>query len=211
MAIGAGSLIEVVIGGVIQFETWMNNWTFVVEGEVGSPTAANIGEAIWNDFKTPYRALISSAHTTAFQFVRVREMDSLTGEYGEFAIPTGEQAGTGPTSSTTYLPLFNAAGIRLTVGTRVTRPGQKRIGGQRGEDISSIQWTSAYMTKLTTFGDAFMAIDTLGAPAVGTEVHLVVVRIDPNTHLPTAHQLVTGYLVNPYVTSQVSRKQGVGI
>lgn len=211
MAIGAGSLIEITVGGQIQAEHWQNNWTHQVDGELGSPTAANIGEAWWNSVKTAYRALVSSAHTTAFQFVRVREMDSLTGEYGEFAVPTAEQPGTGPTSSTTYLPAFNAAGIRLTVGTRVTRPGQKRIGGQRGEDISSNAWVPAYMTKLVAFGDAFMTMSTLGAPAVGTDLQLVVVRIDPNTHLPVAHQDVTGFLVNPYVTSQVSRKRGVGI
>lgn len=210
MAIGAGSLIEIISGGVIQGQNWMNVFTYVVDGEIGSPTAANYGEAWWNHVKTTYRALITSAHTTAFQYVKVREMDELTGEYGEYAVPTGEQAGTGPTSSTTYLPLFNAAAIRLTVGTRVTRPGQKRIPGQRGEDISSIQWVSSYITKLDAFGAVIAASASLGAPAAGTQIDPVVVKRDPSTGLPITYQAVTGWLTNPYVSSQVSRKFGKG-
>jgi len=211
MAIAAGSLVEFQIGGVMQSQNWMNVWTFVVVGELGDATPAEWGEALWNHIKTNYRALVSAGHPTAFQFVRVREMDSLTGEYGEFAIPVIEQPGTAPTSTTTYLPIFNSAGIKFTVSTRLTRPGQKRIPGQRGEDISSIQWVPAYLTKLETFGQMMDDSLTLGAPALGSELQLAVVSVDRTTGLPTAHQEVTGHLVNPYVTSQVSRKFGVGI
>jgi len=211
MAIDSGSLISVTIGGVVQAQQWMNVWTFKVGGTLSTPTAGQIGEALWNDFTTDYRALISSAHSAAFQFVRVRELDSLTGDYGEYAVPVGEQAGTLAVSTTTYLPSFNAAGIRLTVGTRVTRPGQKRIPGQRGEDISSLQWVSAYLTRLATFATTATSVALLGAPVAGTELQPVVVSIDRTTGLPTASQNVIGYVVNPYVTSQVSRKIGRGV
>lgn len=211
MAIGAGSLIEVVVGGNMLNTTWMNNWTFEVVGETGSPSAENIAEAIWNDIKTPYRALVSAVYTSAFQFVRIREMDSATGEYGEFSVPSAEQAGSGPTSTSTYLPLFNALGIRFTVGTRLTRPGQKRIPGARGEDINTLVFNAAYLAKADTFAQAMLDCQVLGSPAVATEVRLSVVRLNPATGLPAAHQPVTGFLVNPNVTSQVSRKPGVGI
>lgn len=210
MAIGAGSLIEVNIGGRIFSQQWMNSWTFVVVGEVGSPSAANIGEAIWNDLKTNYRALVATSHASAFEYVKVREMDSLTGEYGEFAIPSGERAGTGGTTATTLEPPFVAAGIRFTVATRVTRPGQKRIPGQRAEDENSGLWTTAYLTKLQTFAQNALDCEVLGTPAVGTEVDLVVVKTDPATGLPLAHQEVIGFVANTAITSQVSRKIGTG-
>jgi len=210
MAIEAGSLIAVTVGGTMFENSWMNVWTFRVEGEVGSPSAANIAEAIWNGFKTPYRALVANIHTSAFQYVKIREMDSLTGEYGEFPIPSGEAAGTGGTSATTYLSTFTAAGIRFTVGSRVTRPGQKRIPGQRAEDQNSFVWTAADLAKLNTFGTAALANAILGAPAAGTEVSLVVVSVDRTTGLPVANQDVTGFIVNQSPTSQVSRKAGVG-
>ena len=211
MAIGAGSLIQVTIGGTMLANAWMNVWTFEVVGETGNPTAAEWGEAIWNDCKTNYRALVANVHTAAFQYVKVREMDSLTGEYGEFSIPSAEQVGTGGTSATTYLPTFTAAGIRLTVATRVTRPGQKRVPGQRAEDISTHNWQAAYLTKLGTFAANMVGMGVLGIPAVTSEVKLSIVSLDRVSGLPVAHQPVTGYLVNPLVTSQVSRKAGVGV
>lgn len=211
MAIGAGSLIEVQIGGTMFNQRWMNNWTFRVVGEIGSPSAANIGEAIWNGIKVNYRALVANVYGSAFEFVKVREMDSATGEYGEFAILTAERGGTGGTSAVSYEATFVAAGIRLTVGSRVTRPGQKRIPGARAEDSNSSMWMPAYITKLNTFANDVVSLGVLGTPAVGTEVRLVVVKTDPVSGLPLAHQDVIGFLVNPAQTSQVSRKLGVGI
>lgn len=210
MAIGAGSLIEVSIGGTMFNQLWMNNWTYEVAGELGGPTAANWGQAIWDAIKTPYRALVANIYGAAFQFVKVREMDSLTGEYGEYAIPAAEQGGTGGTSTVSYEATFVAAGVKLVVATRVTRPGQKRIPGARAEDSNSSMWQPAYVTKLNTFMNAVLTMGTLGSPALGSEAHLAVVRVDRETGLPTAHQPVVGYLVNPAQTSQVSRKLGVG-
>lgn len=211
MAIGAGSLIEVTIGGSIHGQTWMNVHTYRVVGEIGDVSPAAWGEAIWNDLKGSLRPLVSSAHLSAFQWARVREMDSLTGEYGEFPIPPAEWPGTGTASAGGVAPPFVAAGIRLTVSTRVTRPGQKRIPGASEGDMNSAAWESAYLTKLNTHGFALSTPSTLGAPALGSEVQPVVVSRDPASGLPTAHQNVTGYLSNPYITSQNTRKVGRGI
>lgn len=211
MAIGAGSLIEVAVGGMIFSQTWMNVHTFRVVGELGDVSAGAWAEAIWNDLKTTLRPLISAAHTSAFQFSRCRELDVLTGEYGEYGIPPGERAGTGPSGGGGTTPPFVAAGIRLTVGTRLTRPGQKRIPGADETEMNSASWESAYMTKLNSHGFALSQASTLGAPALGSEIQPVVVSKDPLTGLPVAHQDVIGYVTNPYVTSQNTRKIGRGI
>lgn len=210
MAIGAGSLVEITVVGDLGSDQWMNVFTYVVVGELGSPTAANIGEAFWNAVKDTYRPIVSSGWGSAFREVRVREMDDPMGEFGVWAIPSGERAGTGTAGAGGRLPSFNAAGIRLTVGSRVTRPGQKRIPGADEADANSQAWEGSYMTVLEAFADVIDSNQVLGSPAVGTEISPVVVRRDPATGLPVAHQPVIGHVVNPYITSQVSRKIGRG-
>jgi hypothetical protein len=210
MAIGAGSLIEVSVGGTIFSQQWMNVHTFRVVGEIGNPTAGEWGEAIWNDLKATLRPLVSAAHGGAFVFARVREMDDATGEFGEYAIPPGERAGTGPIGAGNVAPPMLAAGIRLAVSTRVTRPGQKRIPGADETEMNGATWEAIYMTKLNAHGAVLASHSTLGAPALGSEVAPVVVRKNPTTGLPTAHQDVTGFVVNPNITTQNSRKIGRG-
>ena len=210
MAITAGSLVEFAVGGHLSGQLWMNAWTFRVVGELLTPTASEWGQAYWNHVKVNYRALVASVHSAAFEFVKVRELDDAAGEYGEFAIPTSERAGTGTTGAGGILPIFAAASTRLTVATRVTRPGQKRISGQDEVDANGNSWEVAYQTKLNTFYTGVTGHITLGAPAAGSELQMVVVRKDPNTGLPVAHQDVTGFLVNPYISSQVTRKVGRG-
>lgn len=210
MAIGAGTLLEISVGGQLSGQQWLNVWTYRVDGEPGSPTPAHIGEAFWNAAKTTYRPLIASAHGAPFQTVKVRELDVAEGEYGEFAIPTGERAGTGTTGSGGVLTQLTAAGVRLTVATRVTRPGQKRISGQDEGDANGNSWETAYQTKLNAWATAMIAIGVLGSPAVGTTLECVIVRKDRATGLPVAHQPVVGFLVNPFITSQVTRKVGRG-
>jgi len=211
MAIEAGSLIEWTVGGRIFSQTWMNVWQYKVIGELGSPSTTNLAEALWNNLKVSYRALICTAHGAAFEFSRVRELDSLVGEYGEWPIPTGERAGTGTAGAGGVVQPFVAAGLKLAVGTRVTRPGAKRIPGQDEADANGASWELAYVTKLNTFCTAANVQAVLGAPAVGTEVKLHVVRKDPNTGLPIVSQPVIALVPNLYITSQVSRKIGRGI
>lgn len=210
MAIGAGSLVEFTVRGQVFSQNWMNVYTYQVVGELGSPSASNWGEAFWNKLKATYRPLISSAHGAAFLSVLVREMDSALGEYGEFAIPAGERAGTGASGAGNVAQPFIAAGIRLTVATRLTRPGQKRIPGQDETDMNGANWETTYQTKLNSFGVVISSAQTLDAPALGSQIKPVVVRRDPTTGLPTAHQDVTGFLVANQITSQVSRKIGRG-
>lgn len=210
MAIGAGSLLEIKLAGAVFGQQWMNVWTYRVVGELGSPSPANWGNAWWNALKAAYRPLIASVHGAAFLTVSVREMDDPDGEYGVFPVPVGENAGTATTGAGGVVPPFVAAGIRYTVSTRLTRPGQKRIPGQDEAVMNGNTWETAYATVLNTFGAASSIALVLGSPALGSEIKPVVVKKDPVTGLPVAHQDITGYLVNSYVTSQVSRKMGRG-
>lgn len=211
MAIGAGSLIEVAIGGAIFSQQWMNVYTYLVVGELGSPTASDWGEALWNDLKATLRPLVSAAHDGAFVYARVREMDDPAGEYGEYAVPVGERGGTLSWSGGDVLPPMLAAAIRLTVGTRVTRPGQKRIPGADEAQMANAIWVPGYLAALNAHGFALTQPSTLGAPALGSEVQPVIVSRDRVTGLPQAHQAVTGYVVSSYVTTQNTRKVGRGI
>lgn len=211
MAIATGSKIAVSLQMAFSGNVAMNIWQYNVLEIVGTPTAAHYAEGWWNHVKTGYRALCLTGWTPAFLSVRVAELVAGVGEYGEYAIPSEEQAGsrTPPTDSDPAVS-FNAAGVRLTVGTNATRPGQKRFPFLTQQDQTGQTLGAAYTALLVTLMNTMTANMTLGAPAAGVVLVPNVVRMNPDGSVAAA-QLVTGYSINPYVTSQVSRKQNRGV
>lgn len=210
MAIGLGGLVEISNRGTINGQQVMNVWQYRVGAFPGTVTAAQLGEAWWNHVKTTLRAIPTTTAATAFQSVIVRDLSSLTGDYGEYAVPSGERAGTRAAGSEpSPLPVFNAAGVRLVVATRETRPGQKRFAGLTETDNDNGQLQTAALAALNAHFAVAVPNMTLGAPAALVVLKSVVVRKGPDG-LPVSSQDVVGYVINPYMTSQVSRKIGRG-
>lgn len=212
MAITEGNLIEVVVKQTAFQQQILNTWTYEVTGTFTGISAGAVANAYWQAVKATYRGIIADAYNPYFSAVSVRVLDDPLGDYGEYSVPTGERAGTRAGGTGDLAPVFLATGVRLTVDTRVTKPGQKRFGGLMEADIANGVIASPVITAI----DALMSVAavgtlTLGSPALGMDLLPVVVRKDPNTGLPTASQEITGYLVNIQVTSQNTRKIGRGV
>lgn len=177
---------------------------------VDTITAAHVGEAWWNHVKTSWRALIVNYGSFTFDSVIVEELGG-NSNFGEYAIPPAEQLGTrAPGTLGEWLPSYCAVGVRLAVGTRVTRPGQKRFPGLTEGDNSNGTITAAFQTLVGAVAAVYSGSATLGAPALAEVIHPVVATFAPQNPVPVASQRVIGYLVNPVITSQVSRKIGRG-
>lgn len=173
-------------------------------------TAAGVAEAYWNDIKTLWRAAHAVSALDKTFSVFVQEPGS-SGAYGEYAVPSGEQEGTrSNTGLTDLLPATNSVGVRLTVATRTTRPGQKRFWGVWIADNNTGVLGAALAGLVDALAVKFDSIITLGAPVATGVLQPIVVRIDRDTGLPTADQDVIGHVVNPYITTQNSRKVGHG-
>lgn len=208
MPIGIGIPLRIEIRGTIKGQACMVRQWYETDGAAfltADPTG--VGEAFWNHIKTAWRAMHIGDGVDFTQSIFVAE-DGPTGAYGEYAIPTGEQtglrSGAGLGSS---LPAYSAGGIRLTVGSRVTRPGQKRFWGLYELDADHGDLVSAgYATLLDGIGPMFSAPLTLGAPVALGVLNPIIVSMGGTPPVVVASQPVTGYLVHPYVTSQVSRK-----
>lgn len=212
MAVTEGNLIEVVVKQVAFQQQILNTWTYLVTGTFSGISAGAVANAYWQAVKATYRGVIADAYNPYFSAITVRVLDDPLGDYGEYSIPTGERAGTRVGGGGDLAPVFLATGVRLTVDTRVTKPGQKRIGGLMEGDITNGVVSGSVITTI----DALMSVAaagvlTLGVPALGMDLLPVVVRKDPTTGIPTAHQEITGHLVNIQVTSQNTRKIGRGV
>lgn len=168
-------------------------------------------EAYWNDVKGAW-------HGIMFDELSINAIDSILGEtiggseeFAEFPIEGDDRVGVRSTASSgAALPGTLAGGVRLTVGTRQTRPGQKRapfigefdiVGNDLGED---------YLEALTTWGQVFSQTRNLGSPVALAVLVPNVVSLNRASGEIVARQDVTGQVVNPYATSQVSRKRGHG-
>jgi hypothetical protein len=211
MAINVDSLLEVTLVGHMFAQTCMNVFQYEVAAKVGDPTPSEWGAAWWAHVKTTVRPLVTAYHLSAFEEVRIRELDDPTGEFGVYAVPAGEQAGTGTTTSNEQLPPYVTSAVKLTVATRATRPGQKRFSGLGEAWVQGANLTSTYIALLNSAMGVLSVNMTLGAPAAGSQLDPVVVRKDRATGLPLSSQPITGYVINPYASSQVSRKVGRGI
>lgn len=211
MAIGVGTLLEISLGMIADGQSAMNVYQYEVTVSPSTKSAAEVAEAWWNHVKTNYRALAVSGGGRQFDKVVVRELNNPTGELAEFSVPAGEQDGTRAAGSLgPYLPTANAVGVRLTVGTRATRPGQKRIPFLTEGDVTGNPVGATFIGLTEALMGTMTGTITLGDPAEFVVLDPIITRKDA-TGAVTAHQPVTGFIVNPYVSSQVSRKYGRGI
>lgn len=211
MAITTGSRIRISLTQEIANQRLMNVWDYVVLELAGIPTAGNYAEAWWNHVKTNYRAISPSAWGNAFLSVRVSELGNPEGEYGEYAIPTGERAGTRSTpTDSDAMPTYAAVGVRLAVASRLTRPGQKRFGHLTQSDIIGNAVQSGITGIINTLMGTMTSNMTLGAPAAGVVLVPAIVSLNADGTIRT-HQVVTGFAISPNATTQVSRKIGRGI
>jgi len=211
MTITTGSRIRISLGQVTAGQVQMNVWDYLVLELVGTPTAGNYGEAWWNHVKTAYRGLCPAIFGASFTTVRVAELGNPLGEYGEYSIPVGERDGTRSVSpDTDALPSYAAVGVRLAVATRLTRPGQKRLGFLTQSDAIGNDLQTGYNTAAVALMDVMSDTMTLGSPAAGVVLVPHVVGLNADGTIRES-QVVAGYSINQKVTSQVSRRFGRGI
>jgi len=209
MTIGAGSLIEIVVNMTAMSQQNLNAYQYDVSSSPGPASAVQIAEGWWNHVKATLRAIWPAGYGTPFVSVRIRELNNLTGDYAEFDIPIAERAGTRANPTGEKMPPFNCLGVRLVVGTRATRPGQKRYSILYEGDQADGVLGSAPITAVNALMAVLTAQMTLGAPAALTVLNPIITRKD-TAGFVTADQPITGFLVNPNVTSQNTRKIGRG-
>lgn len=210
MALHEGDIVEISnVGHAFDIEM-RNVWQYQIASTIPNLSAPELGESWWNHVKTALRGVVTSPYSAMFQSVLVRELNDVTGDYGEFAVPPGEQAGTrSPGAASETLPPFAAASLRLTVATRTTRPGHKRFPGMVEGDQTGGTVVAAVTTALNALGAVVSNTMVLGAPALTVTLTPIVVKKDAAGFV-VASQPIVGYLASPYVTTQNSRKFGHG-
>lgn len=211
MAITAGKL-KITIRGLFNNQRMeVIQWYTAGGAAFLTADAVSVGEAYWNDIKADWRASHVNNSIDRTLSILVSEPGS-TGAFGEFSVPTLEQQGTRSISGLGgFLPTFVAAGFRETVATRTTRPGQKRMWGLMENDVGdNSEMLSGYTTLLAALALKFTENIVLGAPVATGVLVPIVCRVDRTTGAVTAQQDITGVVLNPNVTSQVSRKVGRG-
>jgi len=211
MAIVEGSLVEIVVEQHWLGQTCLNAWQYQISAFTSTVTPANILEAYWDNVKDVYRSLYPNLTPGVLTALRIRELNNALGDYAEYAIPADEQSGTrAVVGATDPLPPFAAGSVRLVVGSRATRPGQKRFAGACEGDQSAGVLGGTFVEALDDIGVHMSVKLILGAPAALVGLQPIVVRKDADGAV-TAHQNVTGYLVNPNVSTQNTRKIGRGV
>jgi len=173
-------------------------------------TVLGVLEAYWNNIKDDWRAFhINGADDRTISLFG-REPGT-GGAYAEFPIPTGERQGTRDGAVLgDWMPPMNATGIKLVVGSGVTRPGAKRLWGMVEGDQNKGALGAGIVAAANVAATIFANTIILGSPVATGEMQGEIVRLDPDTGLVSASQDVTGFIVKPNVTTQNSRKIGRG-
>lgn len=211
MPIVEGSLLEFAVRMQGPAGQVMNVYQFAIEGQAADPDVTDIAEAFWNHISAEYRALVWVGFGNVFRDVLVRELEDPQGAYGVYSIPIAQQVGNRSNLSAPIEPMppFSSCGVRLTVGSRVTRPGQKRLGWLVEADNQNGILQEPYVSLASDLMNKLTGPILLGAPAALTSLTLMVVSKDTRG-APVASQRVTGYNINTFITTQNTRKYGRG-
>lgn len=186
-------------------------WYFGGGAAFVTATMPEVLAAYWDNVKDAWHAIM-------YDDLTINSIDSILGEaiggdleFAEFPIPEAERIGDKSVAEFGQpLPGTLAGAVRLTVGTRSTRPGQKRAPFIGEADINQNDLSPSYTDLLTAWGETFSTLRTLGAPAATAILQPVVTNHDNVTHELDHWQDVTGQIVSFYASSQVSRKRGHG-
>jgi hypothetical protein len=207
-----GSLLKLVLRYTWQGQNCENVGWYAPNGAAFvTATMEGVLEAYWNDIKAGMRAILTD-------FSAIGQYQSILGtEYGggnsyaEFAIPVDEKTGTRSTAGLgEAVTGILAVGARMTVGTRLTKPGQKRLPFLYEADISNNALNAPILALAETAFQTWSQDRILGAPVATGVLKPQVVRPLAGLTVPTVFQPITGQIVNTDITSQVSRKKGHG-
>lgn len=168
-------------------------------------------EAYWNTIKNDIRPIApNNLATASFDSILGYEYDGGLG-YAEYPVPTGERAGTrGPGAPEDAVSGALDVGARLTVGTRMTRPGHKRIPFLFQIDVEGNAVAAPFLALAEPVFKIWSEPVNLLAPLLLGVLNPMVVSLD-SFGVVSASQPVTGQVINPDLTTQVSRKKGRGI
>lgn len=169
---------------------------------IGGPTAVSVAQGFWDKVKAGWRAIPTTTQAYTFDTVRAEALFSPY-VFADYSIPLAEQA---PTRVVASEPLSTVAAgmIRLTVGTRATRPGSKRISGLVEVDAVGNNLVTTIITALQTLGGLFD--DTFNASGTALSMTPVIVGY-PGPQNPGAPRVqdVIGSSVDGRISHQVSR------
>jgi hypothetical protein len=210
VAIISGHLKVAIRGEYLGQRVEVVQWYRLVGSAFLTADVVQVLEAYWNDIKTDWRAF----HVASPKDLTLSLFGSEagpTGQYAEYAIPTGEQQGTRSSIGLgDFMPPTIGVGIRLTVGSRATRPGQKRPWGSLEGDNVDGAAQAAIVSAANAVAPVFSGGRVLGVPVATGVMQGEVVRLDPISGLVTTAQDLIGFVVNSNLTTQNSRKVGHG-
>lgn len=169
-------------------------------------TCSGVAEAVWQDFKTAYRAImLDNATNYRFKEVFVEELGGGMG-LGTYPIPAAEQTGLRAIGgSGTPAAVWNSVSAKLVVGGRATRPGGKRFSPILDQDADEDRNLGATLLSLAEdWAACWSEVRTLGVPvATGTLQPKIVTLTSPLTF--ATEQDVIGHYINTKETHQTTR------
>jgi hypothetical protein len=172
-------------------------------GAVGT-TYAEVAEAFWDYISTQFRALIGTGFDNWFDRVDVLNVTDEIG-FGTYTISGAERAGTRATTGD-WMGRWIAFPLRLNVGTRLTRPGQKRFGSVFEGDQSGGTIGATALGIIQTLGDRLD--DNIGfGLLLDGEMQPVVYGLSTGEGVPVRVNPIVSTTAVAEMTSQRTRKR----
>lgn len=194
--------VDIDVAGLIS-----TNVFFYQSPASASPSATAIGNTFKSQVLTPWKGILRTDN----EIIQTRTHNILA-TLSELTQPVGFA---GTLTPAEHLPPFNAVGVKLGVGTTLTRPGAKRLAGLvDGDVVDGIIAGATYLTNLNGLLNAFLGnlLDPVTSAVIASPI--IVKRLlgtDGKYRLPanygeTVVNPIVSAVADTRVTSQVSRK-----
>lgn len=197
MALITEGLYQIILEQSYGGQTVLNRFWY--ENTLGSDDEQDKAAEAFDEDVLPGLSLIQN---TGVSYVKITAKN-VTGDLADHVMTPTTTAGT---LVGNHLPSFIAASYRLHRTTKETRNGGKRFCGAREEDVAAQLWIAAYFSALGTFAGVLIA----DISVVGGIFSPVIGRFNPLTPTQWTSNPIATASASQIVSSQVSRKQGVG-
>ena len=210
MPVSVGEILQARIMGTVLGQQFAVSQFYRVTQDFAGATAPGVGFDVWRIFKVQWRAVQGTTAGFTTSTVSIASVTDPTGIGGTYNIPAAEQQGTAPRTGDA-MPAFNAFGITLRGDSRIVRPGSRRIPFVLETDSTAGGLVASIDLELRVLAEKFVLPLLSDNIIIGEYAEPVLVgRTREGAWDFSRVQRITQSSINPWVTSQVSRKRGRG-
>lgn len=205
MAIAIGDVVRFTVFQAPGVNEVLNVFHYQTTEAISDPTDYEaMGRNFWDHVKAAWRAFVATDYNPWFDRIVIENLTNGL-DFGVYTITGAERAGT-RSASGDFLGQWICAAVRMNVGSRLTRPGQKRFSPLYEGDQANGLLTSGMVTILTALGAVLDDHIDIGSAGDGDARPIIYGEVNPNRIAVVENPIVSATVIQMTTTQRTRRR-----